>query len=236
MSSSNSSSKKPVAKPQVKVPAAAVPKESAKAAQPKKPAAVVPAPKLVEKAVPVKAAPAKAVPVKAAPVKAALVKAVPVKAAPKPPVEAKPKAAAKSATAAPKAKKETPETKAAAKVPEVSKRRIDTPEIQEKIRELIKLAKEQDYLTYDDINEILPNDLVDPDDVEAIMEVQAPNLDQAEARIGRVGDSLPPAGSWVTPSTNPIGSASPNRSDTTPSASGRNVPTDVAPSSPTSHS
>ncbi|MEO0018233.1 MAG: polymerase sigma factor RpoD, partial [Verrucomicrobiota bacterium] len=51
-----------------------------------------------------------------------------------------------------------------------TKRRIDTPEIQEKIRELIKLAKEQDYLTYDDINEILPNDLVNPDDVEAIME------------------------------------------------------------------
>jgi RNA polymerase primary sigma factor len=51
-----------------------------------------------------------------------------------------------------------------------TKRRIDTPEIQEKIRELIKLAKEQDYLTYDDINEILPNDLVDPEDVEAIMD------------------------------------------------------------------
>ncbi|KAB2637691.1 MAG: RNA polymerase subunit sigma, partial [Verrucomicrobia bacterium] len=51
-----------------------------------------------------------------------------------------------------------------------AKRRIDTPEIQEKIRELIKLAKEQDYLTYDDINEILPNDLVDPEDVEAIMD------------------------------------------------------------------
>src|SRR5690606_22849662 len=50
------------------------------------------------------------------------------------------------------------------------KARIDTPEIQEKIRELIKLAKEQEYLTYDDINEILPNDLVEPADVEAIME------------------------------------------------------------------
>ncbi len=50
------------------------------------------------------------------------------------------------------------------------KSRIDTPEIQEKIRELIKLAKEQEYLTYDDINEILPNDLVEPSDVEAIME------------------------------------------------------------------
>ncbi len=50
------------------------------------------------------------------------------------------------------------------------KPRIDTPEIQEKIRELIKLAKEQEYLTFDDINDILPNDLVEPEDVEAIME------------------------------------------------------------------
>jgi RNA polymerase primary sigma factor len=33
---------------------------------------------------------------------------------------------------------------------------IDSPRIQEKIRELIKLAKEQDYLTYDDVNEALP--------------------------------------------------------------------------------
>ncbi|MEI6819234.1 MAG: RNA polymerase sigma factor RpoD, partial [Verrucomicrobiota bacterium] len=68
---------------------------------------------------------------------------------------------------------ETPtatKTAKGAKPADTNKRRIDTPEIQEKIRELIKLAKEQDYLTYDDINEILPNDLVDPDDVEAIME------------------------------------------------------------------
>ncbi|MEO1856560.1 MAG: RNA polymerase sigma factor RpoD, partial [Rubritalea sp.] len=50
------------------------------------------------------------------------------------------------------------------------KNRIDTPEIQEKVRDLIKLAKEQEYLTYDDINEILPNDLVEQADVEAILE------------------------------------------------------------------
>lgn len=47
---------------------------------------------------------------------------------------------------------------------------IDTPEIQEKIRELIKLAKEQGYLTFDDINDSLPNDIVDPQDFESIME------------------------------------------------------------------
>ncbi len=50
------------------------------------------------------------------------------------------------------------------------KSRIDTPEIQEKIRELIKLAKEQEYLTYDDIHDTLPNNLVNPEDVEAIFE------------------------------------------------------------------
>ena len=35
---------------------------------------------------------------------------------------------------------------------------IDSPQIQDKLRQLINLAKEQDYLTYDDINEILSND------------------------------------------------------------------------------
>jgi RNA polymerase primary sigma factor len=73
------------------------------------------------------------------------------------------------ATTPAKGEKAATETKSG-KAGASKKRRIDTPEIQEKIRELIKLAKEQEYLTYDDINEILPNDLVDPDDVEAIME------------------------------------------------------------------
>ncbi|NJR42468.1 MAG: hypothetical protein HC767_07225 [Akkermansiaceae bacterium] len=82
------------------------------------------------------------------------------------------KASAATAAAPEKISKETKATSEAKsnKASTAPKRRIDTPEIQEKIRELIKLAKEQDYLTYDDINEILPNDLVDPDDVEAIME------------------------------------------------------------------
>jgi len=70
---------------------------------------------------------------------------------------------------APEPVKAPEKPKAEAKAKPV-KARIDTPEIQEKIRELIKLAKEQEYLTYDDINEVLPNDLVDPNDVEAIME------------------------------------------------------------------
>ncbi|MDQ3315549.1 MAG: hypothetical protein M3505_13175, partial [Verrucomicrobiota bacterium] len=36
-------------------------------------------------------------------------------------------------------------------------------ETQARIRELIKLAKEQGYLTFDDLNEALPADVTDPD-------------------------------------------------------------------------
>ncbi len=46
---------------------------------------------------------------------------------------------------------------------------IDSPDIQFKIRELIKLAKEQGHVTYDDLNEALPNDLISPDVVEEII-------------------------------------------------------------------
>ncbi len=127
---------------------------------------------------------------KAAPSEKTKVKSADSKAAAKPAAKAAPAPAKKPAKAAPAPEAKSPAKKpapaapakgkkeAAAEVAEQpkpvskkdNKRRIDTPEIQEKIRELIKLAKEQEYLTYDDINEVLPNDLVDPDDVEAIME------------------------------------------------------------------
>ncbi len=38
-----------------------------------------------------------------------------------------------------------------------------------RIRELIKLAKEQGYLTFDDLNEALPPDLTDPDELDQIL-------------------------------------------------------------------
>ncbi len=46
---------------------------------------------------------------------------------------------------------------------------LDQAEVQEKIRDLIKLAKEQGYLTFDDLNEALPDQLNDPDEMETIM-------------------------------------------------------------------
>ena len=88
---------------------------------------------------------------------------------PKKPVKST-KTEAANTSHAPVEKKPVVEPAVAKAAAETGKRRIDTPEIQEKIRELIKLAKEQEYLTFDDINDILPNDLVDPEDVEAIME------------------------------------------------------------------
>jgi RNA polymerase primary sigma factor len=166
MSSPKSSSKKPAAKPKVTVPKVATKEDSmakkkeapAKAEEIKKPKVVVPAPNA-------SATPA----ANEKPVVEPKVKASAKTSKSKTHTEVKtakePKVVAKEIKDKPAA-----DAKPAAKAGEPAKRRIDTPEIQEKIRELIKLAKEQDYLTYDDINEILPNDLVDPDDVEAIME------------------------------------------------------------------
>ena len=38
------------------------------------------------------------------------------------------------------------------------------------MRDLVRLAKEQDYLTFDDLNEALPVDCIDPDVIEQIIE------------------------------------------------------------------
>jgi RNA polymerase primary sigma factor len=47
---------------------------------------------------------------------------------------------------------------------------LDHPEIQARMRDLVRLAKEQDYLTFDDLNEALPVDCIDPDVIEQIIE------------------------------------------------------------------
>ena len=49
-------------------------------------------------------------------------------------------------------------------------RLVNSPVVQEKIKELIRQAQEQGYLTYDDINDVLPHDMIDPSDYEEIME------------------------------------------------------------------
>jgi RNA polymerase primary sigma factor len=46
---------------------------------------------------------------------------------------------------------------------------LEHPEMQEKLRELIKLAKEQGYLTFDDLNEALPESVNEPEEMEAVI-------------------------------------------------------------------
>ncbi len=46
---------------------------------------------------------------------------------------------------------------------------LDTPEGAERLRELVKLAKEQGYLTFDDMNEHLPESVNDPEELELVM-------------------------------------------------------------------
>jgi len=66
-----------------------------------------------------------------------------------------------------------------------------SPEVAEKIKELVRLAQEQGYLTYGDINEALPDNLASPEQIEQII-IQLRNLeveivDQAE--VDRVKQS-----------------------------------------------
>ncbi len=47
--------------------------------------------------------------------------------------------------------------------------KLSSEELHEKVKKLIKLAREQGYLTYADINESLPSDLIDPDELEGFI-------------------------------------------------------------------
>ncbi len=148
-----------------------------------KPVAVKAAPK---KAAPVKVA-AKPVPAKPAPAKAVVgklpappaAKAAPVK-APEPakPGKDKPAAAApaKAAVAAtPAAAPATPRGKdtesrkaAAASVP-LPRLPAIPEDRQSQLKQLIALGKEQSYLTYSQVNDYLPSEIVDPEQIEEIV-------------------------------------------------------------------
>ncbi len=93
-----------------------------------------------------------------------------------PVAEAKPKAGKAGA-----AKKASPAAVVAAPQA-VARVQAEAHETQEKIRELIKLAKEQGYLTWDDLNEALPDGVNDPDLIESIQtRLRAMEFDIIEA-------------------------------------------------------
>jgi len=62
--------------------------------------------------------------------------------------------------------------------------------VQEKVRELIKLAKEQGYVTFDDLEEILPDGINDPDTLDSIIaQLRAVEIDIIDASdVDRVKD------------------------------------------------
>jgi len=173
---------KAVAKPEVAKIAKSAPKSAPKAV-PIKAAKPAPAPK-AEPAKPTttKAAPTKAAPTKAAPTKAA--KSAPVTKTPAP-VAAKAAPHAKAAKPAPTAKAEAvaaPERvakRAPAAAPadpqrltEVQRRApLKDEERQGQLKLLIALGKEQNYLTYSQVNDHLPSEIVDPDQIEDIVNV-----------------------------------------------------------------
>jgi RNA polymerase primary sigma factor len=61
---------------------------------------------------------------------------------------------------------------------------IDSPLVQERLRELVRTAREQGYLTFDDLNEALPPEAIDPELWDEIMELlrgmQFPIVNPAE--------------------------------------------------------
>jgi len=163
---------------------AAPKKAAAKKAAPKKAAAKKAAPK---KAAAKKAAPKKAAAKKAAPKKAAAKKAAPKKAAAKKaaPKKAAAKAKLKTKSKKPQTKEELKaevakliESRARMKAKEGGKKKkkegAEAPndaepfDLTEKIKELLRLSQEQGYLTYNDINDALPEDVVTPDDLDEV--------------------------------------------------------------------
>ncbi len=62
--------------------------------------------------------------------------------------------------------------------------------MQEKVRELIKLAKEQGYVTYDDLDEALPEGVNDPDSIESVItQLRAVEIEIIDASdVDRVKD------------------------------------------------
>jgi RNA polymerase primary sigma factor len=79
---------------------------------------------------------------------------------------------------------------------------LDTPEGAERLRELVKLAKEQGYLTFDDLNEQLPESVNDPDEMEIVMnrlrgmEIDIIDASQVDSyKIGPKGDDQQSDGS-----------------------------------------
>ena len=177
--------KKTAKKAATKAPAKKKAVKKTAAAKTSKPANKKAAPKKAAKKVAQKKAAAPAKKKVAVKKKVTTKKAEPAKAK----KETKPKAAAKKAaskaTGKKKADETTAEAPAAEKDGEADPNAANAPfSLNEKIKELVRLAQEQGYLTYNDINDALPDDIVTAEDLDEVY-IKLRNLeieivDQAE--------------------------------------------------------
>ena len=189
--SSTGAKKAPAKAAPTKSPTKAAPKIAKKVAPPQKRSTSVKQPaKSVKKAAPAKKAPAKAKATTKAPIKVPVSKTPPAKAV----VKTAPKAvtapaASKTATAS-KAVKESsktpPKEKTGLSLSISGLAPTNAAEaqklLQEKIRELLKLAKEQGYITFEDLDEHLPEGMNDPETIDAILaQLRAVEIDIIDA-------------------------------------------------------
>jgi RNA polymerase primary sigma factor len=174
------------------------PKSTAKSgAKSPKPSAKAPAPKKAKAAVVKKPQPGKKVASRPA---AKAVKQVAAKPVPK--AGAKPAARKVSKPSAP-ARPAKP-SKPARPAAKIATRKAEPPPpadpkvelqkmLQEKVRELIKLAKEQGYITFDDLDEALPEGVNEPDNLDSIISqlrsVEIEIIDSSD--VDRVKDARP---------------------------------------------
>ena len=163
---------KKVAKKMAPAKKAPVKKSVAKKAPAKKVAnKKSPAKKVVAKKVPAKKVPAKKVPAKKVVAKKVVAKKVTVKKTPAKKVAAKKTPTKKIATnkvvTAEEIKQEIENA-----VPKKRKLSVKAQEkLNERIRNLIRLSKEQSFLTYKDINQALPDSVSNPDEIENIISI-----------------------------------------------------------------
>jgi len=165
---------KKAARKKATVKKTAAKKTAAKKTAPKKAARKKAAAKktAVRKSTTKKASTKKSTAKKAAPKRVAVTKATVKKAAPKKvtakKVTAK-KAASKKVTATKVTAKKTTPKKVAAKKAGTAQPVIRSSEQQSQLKLLIARGKEQGYLTYAEVNDHLPNDIVDPEQIEDIV-------------------------------------------------------------------
>jgi RNA polymerase primary sigma factor len=115
-----------------------------------------------------KKAPAKKAPAKKSAKKAPAKKVLAKKASKKAPAKAKKTPAKKTAPAVQKGSRK-PKAEPPAPPSEVVDVKVNRDERNAKIKELIALAGEQDYLTFDDLNKALPQSILSPDEFEGIL-------------------------------------------------------------------